>query len=148
MLSPRLSRIVLMVRGSEGVALATNFYHQALGLAVRRVTDEWAELTLHSDVTLHVQSTYAEGQLSTGYSPVLTFEVADMDQTIAACAQAGGGCSRVSACCLAQFVSTHIVFLFCTAAHMDGPIQYPAYGKVAALRAPDGHMLGLFEPSS
>lgn len=97
MLSPRLSRIVLMVRGSEGVALATNFYHQALGLAVRRVTDEWAELTLHSDVTLHVQSTYAEGQLSTGYSPVLTFEVADMDQTIAACAQAGGGCSRVSA---------------------------------------------------
>ena len=90
MLSPRLSRIVLMVRGNEGVAAAANFYHKALGLAVQRVTDEWAELDAGHDVTLHVQATYGEGQLSTGYSPVMTFEVMDMDQTIASCAQAGG----------------------------------------------------------
>ena len=29
---------------------------------------------------------------------------------------------------------------------LDGPIQYPAHGKVAALRTPDGHMIGLQEP--
>eukprot|EP00977_Amphora_coffeiformis_P008079 scaffold1808_cov158-Amphora_coffeaeformis.AAC.3 len=118
MLSTRLSRIVLMVRGNEGVVAATNFYHKALGLSVQRVTDEWAEIHVGSgsdSLTLHLQATYAEGSLSTGYSPLLTFEVANMDETITACAQAG--------------------------AHLDGPIQYPAYGKVASLRAPDGHMI-------
>eukprot|EP01035_Chromulina_nebulosa_P017808 gene17808-23418_t len=28
---------------------------------------------------------------------------------------------------------------------LDGPIKYPAQGKFAALRSPDGHMIGLFE---
>lgn len=82
-----------MVRGHEGVTAATRFYREALGLAVQRVTEEWAELHAHADgggITVHLQATYAEPSLSTGYSPVLTFEVADMDQTIAACAQAGG----------------------------------------------------------
>lgn len=97
MLSTKLSRVVLMVRGSEGVTKAANFYHQALGLAVQRVTDEWAELVATDNhVTLHLQATYSEGLLSTGYSPVLTFEVANMDQTIAACAQAGGKCGVFS----------------------------------------------------
>ena len=100
MLSPRLARVVLMVRGNEGVAMAANFYHRALGLPLHRVTDEWAELTMgdgdsnSSAVVLHVQATGSEGQLSTGYSPVLTFEVSNMDQTIAACAQAGGTTER------------------------------------------------------
>lgn len=30
---------------------------------------------------------------------------------------------------------------------LDGPIKYPAQGKVACVRAPCGHMLGLFEPN-
>lgn len=124
MLAPRLSRVVLMVRGSEGVAAATEFYHRALGLPVQRVTEEWAELHAGADgLTLHLQAVQNnEAQLSTGYSPVLMLEVSNMDQTVANCAQAGG--------------------------KLDGPIQYPAYGKVAVLRAPDGHMIGLFEPSS
>ena len=33
------------------------------------------------------------------------------------------------------------------AALLHGPIKYPVQGKVAAVRAPDGHMLGLFEPA-
>lgn len=123
MLSARLSRIVLMVRGSEGVAAATEFYHKALGLPVQRVTDDWAELQAGEGITLHLQAVQNnEGHLTTGYSPVLTLEVTNMDQTVSNCAQAGG--------------------------HLDGPIQYPAYGKVAVLRAPDGHMIGLYEPSS
>ena len=28
---------------------------------------------------------------------------------------------------------------------LDGPVRYNAYGKVAAVRTPDGHMLALFE---
>ena len=30
---------------------------------------------------------------------------------------------------------------------LDGPIKYPTHGKVASLRSPDGHMIGLFEPT-
>lgn len=30
-------------------------------------------------------------------------------------------------------------------ATLDGAIRYEAYGKVAAVRSPDGHMVGLFE---
>lgn len=129
----RLARIVLMVRGSEGIASAVNFYRAALGLQVHRVTDDWAELTSptrsagdHSApaaaVTLSLQAVHSnESQLSTGYSPWITFEVDEMDQTVAAAVQAG--------------------------AHLDGPIQYPAHGKVAVLRSPDNHMIGLYEPA-
>jgi catechol 2,3-dioxygenase-like lactoylglutathione lyase family enzyme len=131
----RLARIVLTVRGSEGVAQAAHFYHQALGLPLVRLTDDWAELqltppssSLHSNgttsppMTLHVQAVTHEAALSTGYAPILTFEVASVAETIAQCVQLG--------------------------AHMDGPIQHPAHGTVAALRTPQGHMLGLYEPPS
>jgi len=123
-------RALLMVRGSTGVATAVNFYQNALGLAVIRHTDEWADLTcpvgsadLKSPVQfrLSIQAVDSEAQLSVGYSPFVSFDVEDMDSTIARCVQMGG--------------------------HLDGPIQYPAHGKVAALRAPDGHMIGLYEPS-
>jgi catechol 2,3-dioxygenase-like lactoylglutathione lyase family enzyme len=118
----RLSRLVLTVRGPEGLSKAVEFYHRALGLPVVRVTDEWAELSAGPTVTLNLQATSTEGQLSQGYSPIISFSVEDMDTTVAACVQAG--------------------------AHLDGPIQFPAHGKVAALRSPDGHMIGLYEPSS
>jgi predicted enzyme related to lactoylglutathione lyase len=122
-----LSRIVLMVRGSEGVASAVNFYHKAIGLQVLRVTDDWAELATTTGnnaatTVLTVQSVVAnEAQLSTAYSPWLTFTVEKMDETVAACVQAG--------------------------AQLDGPIQYPAHGTVALLRSPDNHMIGLYEPN-
>mmetsp|Transcript_7214 Transcript_7214/g.9372 ORF Transcript_7214/g.9372 Transcript_7214/m.9372 type:complete len:143 (+) Transcript_7214:42-470(+) len=121
-MTSRLSRIVFMIRGgSAGVASAANFYENAVGLSILRATDDWAELTDGQGVRLHLQATMTESQLSTGYSPLLTFSVTDMDRRVAACAQAGG--------------------------HLDGPIQYPAHGKVAALRTPDGHMIGLYEPN-
>jgi predicted enzyme related to lactoylglutathione lyase len=47
-------------------------------------------------------------------------QVHDLDSVVAAAVQAG--------------------------AHLDGPIQYPAHGKIASLRTPDGHMVGLHEP--
>ena len=124
----RLGRIVLMVRGAEGLAKATEFYSSALGLAVTRATDDWAELRCgtksgggQDGISISLQAVHSEPQLSTGYSPLLSFEVEDMDSVVARCAQMGG--------------------------HLDGPIQYPAHGKVAALRAPGGQMIGLYEPA-
>ncbi len=130
-------RALLMVRGSNGVAAAVNFYRDGLGLAVVRHTDDWAELACpigsslgnksidasHPSINfrLSIQAVYSEAQLGIGYSPFLSFDVDDMDSTVARCVQMG--------------------------AHLDGPIQYPAHGKVAALRAPDGHMIGLYEPA-
>jgi predicted enzyme related to lactoylglutathione lyase len=128
MSATRLSRIVLMVRGTEGITTAVNFYHKAMGLRVLRVTDDWAELSSHSTmnngITLSLQAmnTANEAQLCMGYSPWITFTISNMDETISACVQAG--------------------------AHLDGPIQYPAHGRVALLRSPDNHMIGLYEPAT
>ena len=136
----RFSRAVLTVRGSEGVANAVNFYTNALSLNVIRHTDEFAELTcgvvsniqqqqaqqsqqlvVPSDFRLSIKAVGSEAQLCHGYSPMLSFDVDDLDTVIARCAQMG--------------------------AHLDGPIQYPAHGKIAAMRSPDGHMIGLYEPA-
>jgi catechol 2,3-dioxygenase-like lactoylglutathione lyase family enzyme len=38
-------RALLMVRGTNGVAAAVNFYQNGLGMALVRHTDDWAELT-------------------------------------------------------------------------------------------------------
>ncbi len=136
----RFSRAVLTVRGAEGVANAVNFYTNALSLNVIRHTDEFAELTcgvvannlvvdteqqpqtpVTSEFRLSIKAVGSEAQLSHGYSPMLSFDVDDLDSTIAKCCQMG--------------------------AHLDGPIQFPAHGKIAALRSPDGHMIGLYEPA-
>ena len=119
----RLSRIVLMVRpGADGLLKATEFYQQGLGLTVVRATDDWTEMVDDGhQLVISLQVVTMESQVSTGYSPILQFHTMDMDTTIAKCVQLGG--------------------------HLDGPIQYPAHGKVAALRTPEGHMIGLYEPA-
>lgn len=33
-------------------------------------------------------------------------------------------------------------------AALDGGIRYEPYGKIAALRSPDGHMIGLYEKAN
>ena len=134
-MTTRLSRIVLLVR-SGTVPASVNFYHHALGLPILRVTEEWAELSMsttsndttknpHDGVVLSLQavSIGQESQLCVGYTPWITFTVSNLDTTITSCVQQG--------------------------AHLDGPIQYPAHGKIALLRAPvnDNHMIGLYEPN-
>ena len=135
-MTSHLSRIVLMVRGAEGIVSAVNFYHKAIGLQVYRVTDTWAELSTctnnHTNLTNHESdgiilnlqavTNTNEAQLCIGYSPWLTFTVSQMDDRIATCIQMG--------------------------ATLDGPIQYPAHGKIALLRSPDHHMIGLYEPAA
>lgn len=123
-----------MVRSGEGLSNALEFYTAGLGLQVVRVTDEWADLrttppsamknqdqlSQYSSLSICLRAVTSEAQVTTGYSPLLQFQVENMDQVIAKCVQLGG--------------------------NLDGPIQYPAHGKIAALRSPDGHMIGIYEP--
>lgn len=61
-----------------------------------------------------------EAYCTTGYTPFLSFKVLDLQQTVSNMLQLG--------------------------ATLDGPIKYPGSGRVAAVRAPDGQMLSLYEP--
>jgi predicted enzyme related to lactoylglutathione lyase len=121
----QLTRIVLLVRGGpDGVQSTVQFYHDVLQLPVVRRTEEWAELAVHPLLTLHIQAESSEASLCTGYAPLLCFQVHDLDAKIAAALTWNG-----------------------SPAMLDGPIQYPAHGKVAVLRTPQGHMISLYEPN-
>mmetsp|Transcript_23790 Transcript_23790/g.45239 ORF Transcript_23790/g.45239 Transcript_23790/m.45239 type:complete len:125 (-) Transcript_23790:159-533(-) len=102
------------------VPSATRFYQEGLGLHVSCATERWAELQAGS-TKIALKAADGEAFVSTGYSPILSFNVLDLDVTVNKLLQLG--------------------------ASLDGPIKYPPHGKVAALRAPDGHMIGLHEPA-
>ena len=143
-----LRHVLLLQRD---VPAAARFYSEGLGLAVNVCTERWAELQsgptrlglkgvdgcvagclcgqpcgqparadcAHNPDGTHMRS---EAALTAGYTPFLSFAVADVSATVARCLSLG--------------------------AVLDGAIKYPAPGggaKVAALRAPDGHMIGLVE---
>lgn len=61
----------------------------------------------------------SESQVCTGYSPLLSFTVEDMDAAVPRLLGLG--------------------------ATLDGPVRHHLYGAVAAVRSPDGHMVGLVE---
>ena len=63
----------------------------------------------------------SEAFCSTGYSPMLSFEVPDVQECV-----------------------TRLIPL---GAHMDGPIRHETFGKVAVLRSPDGQMVSLSDTS-
>jgi catechol 2,3-dioxygenase-like lactoylglutathione lyase family enzyme len=134
--------------GRSPLEQATWFYQQTLGLTVWRATDEWTEfvevpLSLraviggpndydHDDDDEHVNHDTDETEPSHPSSPqqqqqqdmmlpILQFTIPDMNWTVAQGLALG--------------------------ADLDGPIQYPAHGKVATLRTPDGHRIGLYEPA-
>ena len=66
-----------------------------------------------------VKESYNVAHIQTGYSPMLSFDVDNLDETIALALAEG--------------------------AMMDGALKYQAHGKFAAIRTPDGHIIGLFE---
>ncbi len=131
MVAARLRRLLLLQRS---VPDALRFYRDALGLRVlagdtalpqdSQISHDapeqrFAELDAGNGATLALLASPTEAALSTGYSPVLAFDVPDLDATVQAALQAG--------------------------ATLDGPIKHPPGGRAAALRAPDGHMIGLHE---
>ena len=125
-----LRHILLLQRD---VPLAAAFYERALGLRVTVCTETYAELASESPsdstasnapigASLALQRADAESQLTTGYSPIIHFEVDDIQARVNAALSLGG--------------------------RLDGKIQYETHGAVAAVRAPDGHMIGMYERAS
>lgn len=78
-----------------------------------------AKCTQLATSTIMILIFCSESQCSTGYSPFLTFDVHDLNASIPQLIQMG--------------------------AVLDGGIRYETYGTVAAVRSPDGHMVGLIE---
>ena len=122
-----LRHILLLQRD---VPLAAAFYERALGLRVTVCTETYAELASESPsdstasnapigASLALQRADAESQLTPGYSPIIHFEVDDIQARVNAALSLGG--------------------------RLDGKIQYETHGAVAAVRAPDGHMIGMYE---
>eukprot|EP00638_Chattonella_subsalsa_P001512 CAMPEP_0117733820 /NCGR_PEP_ID=MMETSP0947-20121206/293_1 /TAXON_ID=44440 /ORGANISM="Chattonella subsalsa, Strain CCMP2191" /LENGTH=103 /DNA_ID=CAMNT_0005548455 /DNA_START=259 /DNA_END=570 /DNA_ORIENTATION=+ len=99
---------------------AIRFYEEGIGLPLKHKTDDWAEFNTGSTPFV-LKGVNVESECSTGYSPLICFDVDDMDLVIQRVLPMG--------------------------AHLDGAIQYPVHGKLAAIRSPDGHMIGLFEPA-
>lgn len=119
-MASRLRALVLLVRDVE---LASNFYVKGLKLPILHREASTVDLLASSEVTISLQQVEGnEAALCVGYSPFINFDVKDMDEAVPTLLQLGG--------------------------QLDGPVQYEAHGKVAAVRSPDGHMVGLFEASS
>lgn len=91
---------------------AAGQHHHAAAAALQAATSRLSALPHHSP---HRSEAYA----TTGYSPVLAFNVPDLQDTLVRCLGLG--------------------------ATMDGAIQHTPRGAVAALRGPDGQMISLIE---
>ena len=74
-----------------------------------------------SSIPLILKQSSNVSQMITGYSPILCFDVKNMDNTLTKALEMG--------------------------AILDGPIKYPMHGKFASIRTPDGNIIGLFEPA-
>uniref|UniRef100_A0A7S2RR76 Glyoxalase/fosfomycin resistance/dioxygenase domain-containing protein n=1 Tax=Mucochytrium quahogii TaxID=96639 RepID=A0A7S2RR76_9STRA len=115
----RFRRVLVLTRD---VGECLNFYgSEGLGLRVRFASDSYAEFDCGDKhgTTFALQKVEREAECSTGYSPMLHFDVEDMDSLIGRLIMLGG--------------------------RLDGPIKYPVHGKLASLRSPNGQMIGLFE---
>lgn len=135
----RLMYVLLLQRD---VPAATRFYKDGLGLAVTAASPTWAQVRRRSGsgrraeafrgtdrrqleggggggVGLALKAGSGEAQCTAGYSPFLAFQVPDLQAAVERLLGLG--------------------------ARLDGAIKYGPHGKTAALRAPDDHMLSLFE---
>ena len=115
----RLRNLILVVKDTTQSA---SFYVETLGLNVKSQSESMVELDAGSTDIVLKQAAHSASMLSTGYSPILTFDVPDLDTAVATALSKG--------------------------ALLDGPIKRPAFGKFASIRSPDGHMIGLFESAA
>eukprot|EP00210_Caulerpa_lentillifera_P007705 g7356.t1 len=110
-----LRNVVLLQRD---LPKAVAFYRDGLGLKLHVFTEKWAEFR-NGGTILSLKQVEGEAFCSVGFSPILNFSVNDLQGTLTRLLQLGG--------------------------IMDGPVQYALQGKIATIRAPDGHMISLFE---
>jgi catechol 2,3-dioxygenase-like lactoylglutathione lyase family enzyme len=98
----RLRQVLVL---SRDLARSKQFYEEGLGLKLLRASDTFAEFDTRSSVPLCVKLAQSEAACSTGYSPFLNFDIQDLSEAVPRLLMLG--------------------------AIMDGPIKYPAHGKVA-----------------
>lgn len=103
----------------KDIQAAVKFYSDGLGLKVIMSSPGWAELDADgTTIALHAAS--ENGQ--SGGSPILSFHVDDVYATIATLEERG--------------------------ATLEGNVREPSFGKVAAMRTPDGSVISLLQPAS
>ncbi|OLP17001.1 glyoxalase [Leptolyngbya sp. 'hensonii'] len=103
----------------KDVSATVQFYHQGLGLPVIKESPTWAELDANgTTIALHG----VEEDPDTGSSPILSFVVEDVHGAIAALEALGG--------------------------QLEGRVREPFFGKVAAVRTPEGHLVSLLQPAT
>lgn len=112
----KLRHVMVLTRDMNA---SLRFWSGGLGLETLAKSDSWSEVKLGEELTLAIKYASSEALHSTGYHPQVVFDVEDLDNLLYKAMEAG--------------------------ATMDGPVKYPAFGKVASLRSPDGVMIGLFE---
>ena len=104
-MSVRLANVLLLQRD---VQKAITFYSKGLGLKLASESPKYAELTCSSGNMIALKQVEGEALCSTGYSPMLSFNVEDLQGTI-----------------------TRLITM---GAHLDGPIRYPTFGKVTNMQ--------------
>lgn len=101
----------------QDVKATAKFYSEGLGLPIRVCSPAWAELDANG-TTIALHA--AEG-IGAGSSPILSFHVDDVMDTLGKLETMG--------------------------AKLEGRVREPSFGKVAAVRTPDGHLLSLLQPA-
>lgn len=100
------------------VPAAAQFYSSGLGLEITKLSPNMAELDANgTKIIMHG----VEEEPTTGGSPILSFHVDDLLEAIATLEALGG--------------------------KLEGRIREPFFGKVAAVRSPEGHLLSLLQPT-
>lgn len=103
----------------KDIPASVKFYNEGLGLPIKLSTPGWAELNANgTTIALHA----AESDVHAGSSPILSFHVDDVYAVIASLEQLG--------------------------ASLEGRVREPSFGKVAAVRTPDGHLVSLLQPAA
>ncbi len=103
----------------KDIPATVKFYSEGLGLPVKVSSPGWAELDANgTTIALHA----AEAPVAGGDSLILSFHVDDIQAAIATLEQLG--------------------------AQLEGRVREPSFGKVAAVRTPDGHLVSLLQPAS
>eukprot|EP01041_Mallomonas_annulata_P004925 gene4925-9824_t len=92
-----------------------------IGIGIKHQHQDSVEMD-SADIPIVFKEAKNVASLSMGYSPMMSFEVVNLDAAVGEALRQGG--------------------------LLDGPIKYPLYGKFAAVRSPDGLSIGLIEPAA
>jgi len=118
-ITTKLRNIILFTRDIDKTS---SFFTDALGLKVIHQSQIFAELTDASKQKIYLKKSFSEAYCSTGYSPMLNFEIENLDNMIEKAKVYG--------------------------AILDGEKIQDENHKIACIRVPEGPMIGLVEYTS